>query len=102
MLCLAAWEVVWGQRPHAEKDEVDAPALARWLGFAPEEENAEKKRRKNKKNKEKGAGGLNIHTGMDGVIQSGERKRRRRGRLCREEEEKFSIILPDTSVNSLL
>ena len=60
MLCLAAWEVVWGQRPHAEKDEVDAPALARWLGFAPEEENAEKKRRKNKKNKEKGAGGLNI------------------------------------------
>jgi hypothetical protein len=60
MLCLAAWEVVWGQRPHAEKDEVDAPALARWLGFAPEEENAAKKRRKNKKNKEKGTGGLNI------------------------------------------
>ena len=66
MLCLSVWEVVWGQRPHAEKDEVDAPALARWLGFAPEEENAEKKRRNNnninnnKGDKEKGTEGVNL------------------------------------------
>ena len=59
MLCRATWEAVWGQRTHGERDEIDAPALARWLGFAQEEEKKKKKKKSDRENSG-GIQGLNI------------------------------------------